>query len=67
MNNMLKIISINAYIQREMGKLYLSGKEVLCVALDGTCTFDEGDEIALTDAQLTDLLGQMLGKREGEQ
>lgn len=38
MNDILKIISINAYIQHT-GKLFLDGKEVFCVSLDRTCTF----------------------------
>jgi hypothetical protein len=60
MNDMLKIVSLNAYIQRNMGKLELSGKEVLCVALDRTCTFqDDEDEITLTDAQLDELVRQI--------
>lgn len=63
MDEVMQILRINAYIQREMGKLYLSGKEVLCVALDRTCTFHvegEGD-IELTDAQLDDLFKQTYG------
>lgn len=64
MNDMMNIIRMNAYIQRNMGKLFLFGKEVLCVSLDRTITFageGEGDVI-LTDAQLADLLAQTYGK-----
>lgn len=60
MNYMLKIISINAYIQRGFGKITLDGKEVLCIALDRVCTFEgegEGDMV-LTDDQLEALFNQ---------
>lgn len=56
------ILGINAAIQRRDAKLTLNGKQVLCVALDGTCTFDakEVDEIMLTNDQLIDLGEQAL-------
>jgi hypothetical protein len=64
MSDMVNIVRMNAYIQRNMGKLFLFGKEILCVSLDRTCTFtgEGGDDIMLTDAQLEDLLGQTYGK-----
>ncbi len=63
MNDVMQIIRINGYIQRELGKLYLYGKEVLCVALDGTCTFVEGGaDVELTAIQIEDLLNQTFGQ-----
>ena len=63
MNDVMQIIRINGYIQRELGKLYLFDKEVLCVALDGTCTFVEGGEdVELTAIQIEDLLNQTFGR-----
>jgi hypothetical protein len=63
MNEVMQIIRINAYIQHSTGKLYLLGKEVLCVALDGTCTFVEGGtDVELTDVQREDLLNQTFGQ-----
>lgn len=60
-DDMVKIIRINAYIQRGMGKVTLDGKEVLCVALDKTCTTEDSPEINLTDEQLNDLFIQSFG------
>ena len=60
-NDMIKIIRINAYIQRGMGKVILDGKEVICVALDKTCTTVDDPEIGLTDEQLDDLFIQSFG------
>lgn len=60
MNYMVKIININAYIQRGFGTITLDGKEVLCVSLDRTCTFEgegEGDMV-LNDDQLEQLFDQ---------
>lgn len=63
MNDVMQIIRINGYIQQGMGKLYLFGKEVLCVALDRTCTFVEGGtDVELTDLQLEDLFNQTFGQ-----
>jgi hypothetical protein len=59
MNNMLKFVNMNAYIQRNMGTLSLDGKTIFCVALDGTCSFDDGEEIELTESQVEDLCNQM--------
>ncbi len=68
MNDAMKIIRMNAFIQRGLGTLYLDGKEVLCVALDCTCTFvDGGTDIPLTDEQLEELLGQTFGKPPAKQ
>lgn len=60
MDDMLKIVSINAFIQHK-GKISLDGKQVFCVALDRICTFEsmrEQDNIELTDVQLDDLFSQ---------
>ncbi len=70
-NDMIKIIRINAYIQRGMGKVTLDDKEVICVALDKTCATEDSPEIALTDEQLNDLFIQSFGytknsKKAGE-
>lgn len=57
MNDILKIVNLNAYIQHT-GKLFLNGKEILWVSLDRTCTFEgdsEENNITLTDTQLEDL------------
>jgi hypothetical protein len=63
MELMLKIIRINAYIQRKMGKVLLDGKEVICVALDNTCAVEGEDnpEIELTSEQLQGLFSQTFG------
>ena len=64
MDDMMKIIRINAYIQRGMGEVTLDGKSVECVALDRTCTFKsigELDEQELTDDQLNALFSQTFG------
>lgn len=71
-NDTLRIIlGINAAIQGRDAKLMLNDKPVMCIALDGTCTFDsrELDEIMLTNDQLVDLGEQALGysiKHEAE-
>lgn len=59
---MVKIIRINAFIQRKMGKILLDGREVYCVALDGSCNFDDSsEEIMLTAEQLDMLFAQTFG------
>ena len=63
MDEAMKIIRINAFIQRKMGKLYLDGKEVEVVSLDRS--YVAGQELVnepLNDAQLDDLFGQTYGK-----
>ncbi|HLJ32724.1 MAG TPA: hypothetical protein VKU38_03690 [Ktedonobacteraceae bacterium] len=69
-DDMVKILRINAYIQRGMGEVSLDEKKVVCVALDRTCAFeDEYDaEQLLSDAQLNNLFHQTFGflKQEGE-
>jgi hypothetical protein len=56
------ILGINAAIQGRDAKLMLDGKQVICVALDGTCAFDTKDveEIMLTNNQLINLAEQAL-------
>lgn len=70
MNDIEKILRINAFIQRKMGTLYLDGREVYAVALDHSVSFvvvgDEADE-TLTDEQLEELLGQTYGKPPAKQ
>lgn len=63
MNDVEKIIRINAFIQRGLGSLYLDGKEVMVVSLDRSYVI-VGDLInePLTDEQLEELLGQTYGK-----
>ncbi len=65
MNDVMRIIRINGHIQHGLGKITLFGKEVLCVALDGHCTFasDSKDEDALelNDIQLDDIYNQTYG------
>lgn len=60
MNDMMNIVGLNTYIQRKFGKLFLDGKEILCVSLDRTCTFEGRgeDDIVLTDTQMADLMKQ---------
>lgn len=43
MNDVEQIIRINGYIQRKLGTLTYGGKEILCVALDRSCTFLDPD------------------------
>ena len=63
-----KIIRINAYIQRKMGKVTLDGKEVTVVALDGSCVFeDDRQQITLDAAQLDSLFAQTWGLGEQEE
>ncbi len=57
-DDITKIIRINAYIQRGMGKVTLDDKEVICVSLDRTCATFDNPEIALSDDQLDDLFIQ---------
>lgn len=62
-DEMVKIIRINAYIQRNLGKVYLNGNEVESVCLDRSWA-DEGDydpDRLLTDEQLDDLFRQTFG------
>ena len=48
-----QIIRVNGYIQRELGILRLDGREILCIALDQTCTFKEGAaDTRLTEDQI---------------
>lgn len=63
MNDMVKIININAYIQRGLGKITLDDKEVLCIALDRMCTFKGssiGNDVELDDDQLEGLFNQTI-------
>jgi hypothetical protein len=63
MDDMVKVLRINAYIQRGMGEVSLDGKKVICVALDNTCAFEgEGDgEQELTGEELDKLFHQTFG------
>jgi hypothetical protein len=56
------ILGINATIQGRDAKITLDGKQVLAIALDGTCWFDDKDvtEIKLTNDQLINLGEQAL-------
>lgn len=58
---LLLIINLNAYIQRKLGTLILNGKEVMCLSLDRTCTFEGIGEpdIKLTLSQLQNLCSQV--------
>jgi hypothetical protein len=56
------ILIVNAAIQRNNRKLYLFDKEILVVALDGTCTFDDGSEMMLEPEHLRDLKLQVQGR-----
>jgi len=60
---MVKIIRINAFIQRKMGKILLDGKVVDSVALDGSCNFEDykDPEVMLTNQQLDALFAQTFG------
>jgi hypothetical protein len=60
---MVKIIRINAFIQRKMGKVLLDGKEVSSVALDGSCNFENYSEpeVMLDKQQLDTLFAQTFG------
>lgn len=61
-NDMVKILRINAYIQYGKGDIWLEGKRVICVSLDNTCAVWEAmDEITLTPEQLDNLFNQTLG------
>jgi hypothetical protein len=64
MKEIEKILRMNAFIQRGLGKLYLDGKEVISVSLDRSWASEEDydPQRLLTDAQLDDLLGQTFGK-----
>lgn len=52
MDEMRKILAINTYIQRGMGQVLHNGDEVICVALDRTCTTVKDAEIPLTSDEL---------------
>lgn len=68
MNDVEKIIRINAFIQRKMGTLYLDGKEVEVVSLDRTYVMGKKEITEpLTDEQLEELLGQTYGKPPAKQ
>jgi hypothetical protein len=56
------ILGINAAIQGRDAKITLDGKQVLAIALDGTCGFDDKEvtEIMLTNDQLINLGEQAL-------
>lgn len=57
MNNVLKIVRINAFIQSLHDTVLLDGRSVLCVTLDDTITFAEsvdGNDGRLTDEQVSD-------------
>lgn len=58
MNDVEQIIRINGYIQRKLGTITYGGKEIFCVALDHSCTFEDGEEITLDNAQLAELFRQ---------
>jgi hypothetical protein len=55
-----QILHINTAIQIQHKQLSLNGKNIICVALDGTCSFDDKDvsEIKLTSAQIAELVEQ---------
>ena len=71
MNDVMRIIRINGYIQGGLGKITLFGKEVLCVALDGYCTFasdsEKDDALELNDLQLDDIYNQTYGFAPSQQ
>lgn len=57
MNNLLKILRINTFIQSLHGTVYLDGNPVMCVTLAGTFTLKnslDGIDGLLTDAQVTE-------------
>ncbi len=58
--DMMKILRINAYIQRSMGDVLLDGKKVVCVSLDNTCAVEEENtgEIPLIPEQIDHLFKQ---------
>jgi hypothetical protein len=55
-----QILHINTAIQIQHKQLSLLGKNVICVALDGTCSFDDSEVsgIKLTPAQIAELVEQ---------
>lgn len=57
MNDIEQIIRINGYIQHQ-GSLTYSGKQIECVALDHSCTFQDGEQITLNDEQLAEIYRQ---------
>jgi hypothetical protein len=57
----MTILGVNAAIQHNNKKLYLFDKEILCVALDGTCTFVDGSDVMLEPEHLRDLKLQVQG------
>lgn len=61
-NDTMKILRINTYIQRDKGMVRLDGKTVICVAFDHTCACEQADEeVVLTDEQVDNLFNQTLG------
>lgn len=68
LNDAMKIIRMNAFIQHGKGTLYLDGKEVTVVSLDRSYVLGEHliDE-PLTDEQIEELLGQTFGKPPAKQ
>lgn len=59
-NMALAALAINTAIQQRNKILSLDGKTVICVALDGTCAFDDSEvsEIKLTEEQIVSLIEQ---------
>lgn len=63
MKPMLKILRINTYIQQFQIKIYLDGKEIETVCLDGSWSTRDGEydpERFLTNEQLEDLFQQTI-------
>lgn len=68
-SSLQKILAINNAIQNRNAKLSLDGKGIICVALDGTCSFDDAEvsETKLTNTQLEVLFieaAQQIGTKE---
>jgi hypothetical protein len=68
-SDLVKIIRINAYIQRKMGKVHHNGQEVICVALDMTCALEGEDtaEVELSGEEIDALFKQTFGFLKAEE
>jgi hypothetical protein len=67
MNDIIKVLRINKYIQIDKGEVLLDGKRVICVTLNNTCAVEDEDtgEMPLTSEQLDHLFNQTFGLKEG--
>jgi hypothetical protein len=63
-----KILTINNSIQNHNAKLSLDGKGIICVAMDGTCSFDAAgvSEVKLTNMHLEVLYIEAIQHMIGE-